>query len=105
MDTDAVIAWSHHCVILPRRLRCAHPDRRTGGYFPYIGRSLYADILTWYDWDFIAAEREYLKTLEIDPLNVLGYALFLSTQERHDEAIAAIEQRLAAAPDESLRSY
>ena len=63
-------------------------------------RSLYADILTWYDWDFVAAEREYLKTLEIDPLNVLGYALFLSTQERHDEAIAAIEQRLAADPDD-----
>jgi len=63
-------------------------------------RSLYADILTWYDWDFIAAEREYLKTLEIDPLNVLGYALFLSTQERHDEATALIEQRLAADPDD-----
>ncbi len=63
-------------------------------------RSLYADILTWYDWDFVAAEREYQKTLEIDPLNVLGYALFLSTQERHEEAIAAIERRLAADPDD-----
>ena len=61
-------------------------------------RSLYADILTWYDWDFEAAEREYLKTIELDPLNVLGYALFLSTQERHDEAITLIELRLAADP-------
>jgi len=35
-------------------------------------RTLYADILTWYDWDFEAAEREYRKTLELDPLNVLA---------------------------------
>ena len=64
-------------------------------------RNLYADILTWYDWDFIAAEREYLKVIEIDPLNILGYALFLSTQERHTEAIDAVERRLAAEPNDS----
>ena len=63
-------------------------------------RTLYADILTWYDWDFAAAEREYKKTLELDPLNILGYALFLSTQERHDEAIAMIERRIEADPDD-----
>jgi TolB-like protein/DNA-binding winged helix-turn-helix (wHTH) protein/Tfp pilus assembly protein PilF len=63
-------------------------------------RTLYADILTWYDWDFPAAEREYLKTLEVDPLNVLGYALFLSVNERHDEALAAIERRIAADPND-----
>jgi tetratricopeptide (TPR) repeat protein len=61
-------------------------------------RTLYADILTWYDWDFEAAEREYLKTMALDPLNVLGYALFLSTQLRHKEAIAALEKRIAANP-------
>ena len=63
-------------------------------------RSLYADILTWYDWDFEAAEREYLKTMELDPINVLGYALFLSVQERHEEAIELIERRLQANPDD-----
>ena len=63
-------------------------------------RTLYADILTWYDWDFVAAEREYLNTVELDPLNVLGYALFLSTQERHEEAIALIERRVAAHPND-----
>ena len=62
-------------------------------------RTLYADILTWYDWDFEAAEREYRKTLELDPLNVLGYALFLSSQVRHAEAIELIERRLQANPD------
>jgi TolB-like protein/DNA-binding winged helix-turn-helix (wHTH) protein/Tfp pilus assembly protein PilF len=63
-------------------------------------RSLYADILTWYDWDFEAAEREYLKTMDLDPLNVLGYALFLSIQERHEEAIELIERRLQTNPDD-----
>ena len=63
-------------------------------------RTLYADILTWYDWDFTAAEREYRKAIELDPLNVLGYSLFLSTQERHDEAVALIERRLAADPND-----
>jgi TolB-like protein/Tfp pilus assembly protein PilF len=63
-------------------------------------RSLYADILTWYDWDFAAAEREYLKTMELDPINVLGYALFLSVQERHEEALELIERRLQAHPDD-----
>lgn len=63
-------------------------------------RTLYADILAWYDWDFAAAEREYLKTMELDPLNVLGYALFLSSQLRHEEAIALLEQRIAAFPDD-----
>ena len=63
-------------------------------------RTLYADILTWYDWDFVLAEQEYLRTIEIDPLNVLGYALFLSCLERHDEAIALVERRVAAQSDD-----
>ncbi len=60
--------------------------------------SLYADILTWYDWDWVAAEREYLATLELDPFNGLGYALFLSTQLRHDEAIELIDRLLNRFP-------
>ncbi|MEP5764399.1 MAG: winged helix-turn-helix domain-containing protein [Halieaceae bacterium] len=64
-------------------------------------RTLYADILAWYDWDFAAAEREYLKTMALDPNNVLGYVLFLSIQLRHEEAIALIEQRIAANPDDA----
>ena len=62
-------------------------------------RSLYADILSWYDWDFEAAEREYVKTQALDPGNVLGYVLFLSTQLRHEEAIALIEETIERYPD------
>ncbi len=63
-------------------------------------RSLYADILTWYDWDFDLAESEYRRTLALDPLNVLGYALFLSSQGRHDEAIEQVMRRVRADPDD-----
>ena len=63
-------------------------------------RALYADILVWYDWDFVAAEREYLKALALNPDGTLGYALFLSTQLRHEEAIALIERAIAAYPDD-----
>jgi TolB-like protein/DNA-binding winged helix-turn-helix (wHTH) protein/Tfp pilus assembly protein PilF len=63
--------------------------------------SLYADILAWYDWEFDLAETEYRKTIALDPLNVLGYALFLSTQGRHDEAVELIERRLKASPDDA----
>ena len=62
--------------------------------------SLYADILTWYDWDFELAEIEYRRAMALDPTNVLGYALFLSSQSRHDESIELVEARLAAAPDD-----
>jgi len=62
--------------------------------------SLYADILTWYDWEFELAESEYRRAMALDPVNVLGYALFLSTQGRHDEAIAMVEARLEATPDD-----
>lgn len=62
--------------------------------------SLYADILTWYDWDFQLAEAEYRRTASLDPQNILGYALFLSSQGRHEESLELVEQRLDAAPDD-----
>jgi TolB-like protein/DNA-binding winged helix-turn-helix (wHTH) protein/Tfp pilus assembly protein PilF len=62
--------------------------------------SLYGDILTWYDWNFQLAEVEYRRTIALDPLNVLGYAVFLSSQSRHDEAIELVNARLEAAPDD-----
>ncbi len=69
---------------------------------PQLGdaRSLHADILTWFDWDFVAAEVEYRKALELDAYNTLGYALLLSAQERHAEAIAMIERRLQRDADD-----
>jgi TolB-like protein/DNA-binding winged helix-turn-helix (wHTH) protein/Tfp pilus assembly protein PilF len=62
--------------------------------------SLYADILTWYDWNFELAEFEYRRAMALDPANVLGYPLFLSSQGRHDEAIVMVERRIAASPND-----
>lgn len=62
--------------------------------------SLYADILTWYDWEFELAESEYRRTMALDPTNVLGYALFLSSQGRDVEAIEMVERRIEASPDD-----
>ena len=76
-------------------LRALELDDRLGD-----AHSLYADILTWYDWRFQLAEIEYQRTMALDPLNVLGYALFLSSQSRHTEAIELAERRLAAAPED-----
>lgn len=63
-------------------------------------RELYAAILTWYDRAFELAESEYRRTLALEPANVLGYALFLSTQNRHAEAIELVERRAAESPDD-----
>jgi TolB-like protein/Tfp pilus assembly protein PilF len=54
-----------------------------------------ANVRLLYDWDWSAAEREYLKALEINP-NLpaanLGYATYLATLGRFDEAIARVKQ-------------
>lgn len=62
--------------------------------------SIYADILTWFDWNFDVAEQEYKRTLALDPNNTLGYALFLATQNRTSEAIELIDQKLLTAPND-----
>ncbi len=63
--------------------------------------AVHADVLTWYDWDWQAAEREYRATMTLNPDYLLGYALFLSTQKRHEEAIELSERALARYPDDS----
>lgn len=57
-------------------------------------RSVYADILTWYDWEWAAAEREYRRARKAAPGSGLGYVLFLSVRLRHAEATALMEEYL-----------
>jgi TolB-like protein/DNA-binding winged helix-turn-helix (wHTH) protein/Tfp pilus assembly protein PilF len=49
-----------------------------------------AGVLYRYNWDWEGAEREFLRSLELDPNYAEGhraYAVFLMTMRRHDEAI------------------
>jgi serine/threonine protein kinase/TolB-like protein/Flp pilus assembly protein TadD len=54
-----------------------------------------ANVRLLYDWDWSAAEKEYLKALEINP-NLpaanLGYATYLATLGRFDDAISRVKQ-------------
>lgn len=54
-----------------------------------------ADVLVFFDWDWLAGEREYRRALEINP-NLpeaqLGYASYLATLGRFDEAISRVQQ-------------
>jgi hypothetical protein len=50
-----------------------------------------ADVKKGYDWDWVGAEAEYKRALQLNPSYSLGhylYADFLSKMKRHDEAIA-----------------
>jgi tetratricopeptide (TPR) repeat protein len=50
---------------------------------------------TWYDWDWLGAEREFRRGLELNPNDALGrnwYGGYLSLLGRHDEAIAEHER-------------
>ena len=52
-----------------------------------------AMVAFWYDWDWPAAERHFLRALELDPNSAqtrFGYAHLLSNTGRHGEAISEI---------------
>lgn len=54
-----------------------------------------ADVYLLYDWDWKGADQEYRRALEINPSSPdaqLGYANYLSTLGRHDEALAHVQQ-------------
>lgn len=57
--------------------------------------ALLADVKLFFDWDWSAAEKEYLRALELNPnlpAAQLGYADYLSTLNRADEAVARVQQ-------------
>ena len=50
---------------------------------------------SWFDWDWDGAEREFKRAIELNPSLARahdGYAIMLSAQGRHDEAIAEIRR-------------
>ena len=62
---------------------------------------LLGDVHLFFDWDWPAAEREYRQALEINPSlpeAQLGYANYLATLGRFDEAISRVHQAYALDP-------
>jgi TolB-like protein/Tfp pilus assembly protein PilF/predicted Ser/Thr protein kinase len=60
-----------------------------------------ADILTWTDWDWRGGEREWRRTLELNPNNadaLATYSHFLMIVGRPDEAMAQIRKALEVDP-------
>lgn len=59
-----------------------------------------------YDWDFPGADREYRRAIQLDPNYATAhdwYATFLSTMERHDEALHHV--RIAQKLDPVSRAF
>ena len=60
-----------------------------------------AHVLHWYEWDWAAAEREYLRTFELNPAEAPGrsqYALLLSEIGRADDAVAEARRAVTLDP-------
>ena len=58
-------------------------------------------IIFWYDWDWQAAERQFMRALEINPNSPearFGYAHLLSNTLRHERAIAEIRRAMELDP-------
>jgi serine/threonine-protein kinase len=58
-----------------------------------VAHSALANVESWYDWDFAAADREFRRALELaanDPTTSQQYAAFLLAAGRHAEAVARI---------------
>jgi len=61
-----------------------------------------AEIHFYYDWDFVAAEREFLRALDLKPNYPTGrqwYGEFLSYLGRHSEALAELDAARRGDPD------
>lgn len=58
-----------------------------------------ANNLFWYEWNWVEAEREFKRAIELHPNSTFAYqmyGLFLASQERFDEAISAGRRALKA---------
>ncbi len=60
-----------------------------------------AEALLYHDWNFAGAEKEFRKTLELNPNYSTGhqwYGEFLSYMERHEEAVRELQMAIALDP-------
>ena len=118
-DPNYAAAWAGIAVIWVTRLQGLRVSREEGvlkaksaalkaialdDTDPEVQRTL-ADILTWVDWDWVAAERTWARVFELDPGNASalpGYAHFLMIMGRQDEAMERITRALELDPHNVL---
>lgn len=92
--SDSVPYYSPPSVTIPLAKQAANKalelDPRLASAHATLG-----DAYLLFDWDWKAAEAEYRRAMEINPSSPeahLGYANYLSTLGRHDEALAQVQQ-------------
>lgn len=92
--SDSVPYYSPPAVTIPLAKQAANKalelDPRLASAHATLG-----DAYLLFDWDWKAAEAEYRRALEINPSSPeahLGYANYLSTLGRHEEALAQVQQ-------------
>ena len=92
--TAVVTYYSSPAEVMPRArqaaLRAVELDPNLGSAHVRLGY-----VRLFFDWDWPAAEREYRRALEINPSlpeAQLGYANYLATLGRFDEAISRVQQ-------------
>jgi DNA-binding winged helix-turn-helix (wHTH) protein/TolB-like protein/Tfp pilus assembly protein PilF len=67
-----------------------------------------AVIIEWGDWDWAGAEREYKRTIELNPNDELAhhrYGIFLAQQKRFDEAFVQLKRAQELDPLSSLVTH
>ena len=55
----------------------------------------------WYDWDWVAAEKQFQRALELNPSDAtayLGYAHLNSNLQRHDQAVTLVDRAIEIDP-------
>ena len=87
--TSGVPSWEVMPKAKASALRAVEIDETLAEAHAALGYTIF-----WYDWDWQAAEKQYLRALELDPNNAeahFGYAHLLSNTARHEQALAEIK--------------
>jgi len=87
--TSGVPSWEVMPKAKAAALRAVEIDETLAEAHAALGFTIF-----WYDWDWQAAEKQYLRALELDPNNAeahFGYAHLLSNTTRHSQALAEIK--------------
>lgn len=87
--TSGVPSWEVMPKAKAAALRAVEIDETLAEAHTALGYTIF-----WYEWDWQAAETEYLRALELNPNNAeahFGYAHLLSNTARHEQALAEIK--------------